>query len=282
MSHCIGKKETVGAALLRLVDDDLAGARAELAASGRREERIHRARRRLKRTRTLLRVLEPEFGEAAIAARRSLGAAARLLSRARDADVAAASARGLAAERADVGLDKVVESLDQAATRAHLEKTPSGKVKRQLASVAADVAGFRAGFDGAALLNRALARVYGRGRKAMRRSETTLAMPEIHRWRKEVKHLWHLTQLARKRLPRDSRGLAEGLERLGEILGLDHDHAMLARKLALSPPGNPSLMRQLSLIARRRRALEADAFALGADIYGKTPKAFARRFHVGR
>ena len=134
--------------------------------------------------------------------------------------------------------------------------------------------------DGAALLERAIDRTFRRGRKARRRAETSLATPDLHRWRKLVKELWHLLRLSRKRLPRRAVTLAARLETLGELLGLDHDHAVLAERLALSPTGDPALMQQLSLIAKQRRALEAEAFALGASIYKAKPRRFRRRMQL--
>ena len=115
----------------------------------------------------------------------------------------------------------------------------------------------------------------------MLRAETSLATPDLHQWRKAVKQLWFLLRLDRKRLPKHGDRIAAELERLGELLGTDNDHAMLAEKLALSPTGDVSLMGQLSLIARRRNALEAEAFDLGAKIYKHPPAGFMERLKSG-
>jgi hypothetical protein len=108
-------------------------------------------------------------------------------------------------------------------------------------------------------------------------AEATLSTPDLHRWRKTVKDLWNLIRLARKRLPRRIVKTASNLDRLGETLGLGNDAALLAEKLALSPSGDPALMRQLALIARRRNALEAEAFSLGTSLYSRKPRTFSRR-----
>jgi CHAD domain-containing protein len=278
----IGKKEDIAEALLRLACNELVEAQRELRGRGRRDERIHHVRQRLKRTRSILRVLGPVFGERAHPARRSLSEAARLLAGARDADVAAASARGLAAAAVneDIGLDRVVATLDREAAQAHREKTPVGEVSHRLAAAIADLSAFDAGFDGAALLERAVRKAYRKGRRDMRRAKRSLATPDLHEWRKQAKHLWHLTQFGRRRLPRRISKLAKDLDRVSDVLGLDHDHAVLAERLALSPTGDLSLMRQLSLIAKARRDFEAEAFQLGRRIYSDKPKAFARRLRI--
>jgi CHAD domain-containing protein len=284
VAHRVGKKEDVAAAVLRLLRDDLGGALADLEGTGPREDRVHRVRQRLKRVRTLLRVLEPHFGDRAVDARHSVAGIARLLANARDADVAAASARAMAEATADmeqdVGFDRVVRVLDDEAALAHRKNTPIVEVKRRLAAIAAVVSTFSTDFSGRKLYDAALKRTYRRGQRAMRQAETSLATPDLHSWRTEVKRLWHLVRLARRQLPGQGRRLATRLDRLSELLGLDHDHAMLAEKLALSPAGDPALLRQLSVIAERRRALEAEAFKLGASVYRRKPRAFARRVHL--
>ena len=273
MAHRIERSEEVGEALIRLAGADLSAAQRELRRPGAADKRIHRVRQRLKRVRTLIRVLEPALGEPARTVRRELSATARLLAGARDADVVAASARGLASSTRtpeSVGLDRVVEALSREAARAHRERLPVADVNRRLAAMLVEVAALPAqAFDGSALLQKALDHAYRSGRKTMRRARTSLATPDLHAWRKEVKHFWHLLRLTRRRLGRQAHQLAPRLEDLGELLGLDHDHAVLAEKLALSPAGDPALMQQLSLIAERRRALERAAFDLGHRIYRK-------------
>ncbi len=111
----------------------------------------------------------------------------------------------------------------------------------------------------------------------MHRARISLSTPDLHAWRKSVKDLWHLIRLGRKRLPRRIDGMAANLERLGDVLGRDHDHAVLAEKLALAPDADHSLMRQLAMIAAERRALEKEAFALGDELYRRKPKAFAAK-----
>ncbi len=282
MPHRIGKREDIGAGLARLIADDLAAARRELATDGPAEARIHRARQRLKRVRSVLRVLRPDVGTRATRSIGRLRNAARLLAGARDADAVAASARSIKAAQAgeSAGFDRVVAYLDYEARETHARAVSTDEAIRLLAAAERDLARLPADISGAALLEKAIDKPFRRGRTARRRAEFSLATPELHRWRKLVKELWHLVRLARKRLPKSAGGLAARLERLAELLGLDHDHAVLAERLALSPGGDPALLHQLSLIAKERRALEAEAFALGARIYRDKPKKFRRRMRL--
>lgn len=283
MAHRLGKKEDPAKALLRLTVEDLTAAARDFRDAASREERVHRVRQRLKRVRTILRVLEPVYGPRVVAIRRDLSETARLLAGTRDADVAAASARELATTvpEDDFGLARVVSTLDEEAARAHHERTPIGEVNRRLAAAISAISTFSDDYDGDALLTDALRRTYARGRRAMEQARSTLSTPDLHRWRKLVKQLWHLLRLDRKRLSKHAAGVAPDLERLGEVLGRDNDHALLAEKLALSPTGDFSLMSQLSLIAKRRNALEAEAFALGDKLYRRKPGRFMGRLKRG-
>ena len=276
----IDKDADVATALLRLAADDLAAARRELTGDAARAKRVHSVRQRLKRVRTLLRVFEAGPNEAARAARRTLNGIARMLAGARDADVAAASARELAAtapRAAELGFDRIVADLEQEALRAHRDRTPLAEIDRLLAALADQVAALADDLpDGPALLDRRLDRAYRRGRRWMRRAGVSLATADLHSWRKNVKDLWHLLSLTRGRISRKGQKLAPVLERLASLLGLDHDHAVLAEKLALSPTGDLALMAQLALIADKRRELEAEAFELGEAVYAESPKAFVR------
>ena len=207
-----------------------------------------------------------------------------MLAGARDADVAVASARELAAANpraGELGFDRIVATLEQEAADAHAAKTPLAEVGRRLHRLAADVAALAdSPLDGRRLLDDGIEQAYRRGRCRMRQAHVSLATADLHIWRKNVKDLWHLLLLARPRISRRGQKLEPVLDRLGTLLGLDHDHAVLAEKLALSPTGDLALMAQLALIADRRRELETEAFDLGAEAFAEPPKTFVRSLEL--
>jgi|SRR5579871_3025565 len=284
MAHRIGRHEGLGRALRRLLAADLAAAQTDLRLAGATAtERVHHARQRLKRIRTLVRVVEPALPHRASAAAALVAEAAGLLAEPRDADVVAASARGLreiAGPRETAELDRVVALLDRAAEAAHHQAASVRQVNERLAAAAGALLPLPRRLGGGALFERALARSYRRGRRAMGKARASLATPDLHRWRKAVKDYWNLIKLCHQRLPRRIRSIAVDLARLGDLLGLDHDHAVLAERLALSPEPDPGLMRHLALIDRERRRLEEEAFQLGAILYGHKPKRQARRLKL--
>jgi CHAD domain-containing protein len=284
VAYRIGKHEDIAAGLLRLLRSDLDTASRHLSATRRRADRIHKARRSLKRARTLLRLLDPRFGEPVAAMRHSLARSSRLLAGARDADVAAASARTLetAAANAGLGFGRAAERLRAVAAEAHERRTPIAEILDRVRSARQATDRLDTAFDGPALFTMAVARTYAKGRKALRRAETSLATPDLHRWRKSVKDIWHLLLVSRSRLAGPTKRLRAQLDALAELLGTDNDHALLAERLALSPAADPNLMGQLAAIARRRNAIEAETFALGQRIYKRKPKAFARKYKMRR
>jgi CHAD domain-containing protein len=282
MAHRIGKHEDIGLALTRLAVDDLVAARADLTDDGPAASGVHRARQRLKRARGVLRVLRPAHGAHVAHLSARLRDAARLLAETRDTDAAVASARSLmaVADTDGAGLDRVVAMLDREAENRHSEGASVVEVVGLLAAAEDEISTIHDEPDGDDLFCQAIDRSYRRGRTAMRRAIFSLATPDLHEWRKAAKDLWHLIRLARKRLPSALVERAPRLRRLAETLGLDHDHAMLAERLALSPEGDPALMQQLSLIADQRLVLESEAFALGARLYRQKPKKFRRQLHL--
>lgn len=284
MPHRIGRHEDIGDGLLRLIREDLAGIRQGLSSDGPADERVHRARQRLKRLRTLMRVFRPILGAHAEPLKAALGQISRLLAGARDADAAVETARALreaAASRPGNGFDGILAELAREAKATHAASLPVDAVCRRLTEIEKHFAAIGPIEDGAGLLADALTRAYRRGRRARKRALESLATPDLHRWRKAAKDLWHLLRLCRKRLPHRAEALAGRLESLADLLGRDHDHALLAERLALAPEHDPALGLQLSVIAGERRKLEAEAIALGKDIYRDKPREFARRMRLG-
>ena len=76
--------------------------------------------------------------------------------------------------------------------------------------------------------------------------------------------------------------LASRTDRLGEILGDDHDLAMLRREIAGDPErfgGAQSIAPLLGRIDHRREKLEDRAMVVGRTIFRRAPDDFVRRLH---
>jgi CHAD domain-containing protein len=302
---------------------DLAIEMLEGLAGGSSPERaVHETRKALKRLRALLRLLEPELGRDAYAREgQALREAGRRLSGARDADVLLATLDRLVERNPGAlsGRGGVIR------LRAHLHSERERAWRAMLgdpAALAQTLAELRAcrvrvaawelpHRPGIELARPGFTRIYRQGRKRHRRAahgrgERARA---LHRWRKRVKDLryaaemlqWraagregkaeHNDRRARRRRARARkqsawlRRLARRSDDLGELLGEEHDLAVLGdyvRALAgergrAPRVGRGTRRRILKLIAARRRKLRKRALRDGERLYRRRPVGLAER-----
>jgi len=284
-------------------DDDVAGsvracAREQLAGAVGRLQRagedpvaaVHEARKHIKKTRALLRLARPALGDRAYRHENdALRAAGLALSGARDADVLVATVGSLAEHAAG--------------------RLPADTFERLGAALAAEAASVRAGNGGAAALTPALealraaerrveswplddagwkdvlagvGRAYERGGKAFAAARAEPTPERLHAWRKRAKDLWYHQRLLAPAWPALLGAQAEEAHLLSELLGDDHDLAVLDARLRddaapLAPAVDAERPELLVLVAHRSEQLRADATRLGHRVYAESPKAFERR-----
>ncbi len=287
MAIAVSLERNVAAALREQLRDDIVSARETLLEDGTRlDKRIHKARRRLKRARTVLRALRPLAGEAARSLGRELGDIARSLSAARDADVMAATAERLAGETdgpEGEALRHLAGTLAARAKAVHAELPPIEAAAAALARAAEAaidlVWGKRAGR--ADVLLAGIETTYRDGRAALAAAAAPGADDEaLHDWRKAVKHRWHLSKLAEQRSAAALPSVVTALDELGELLGEEHDLAVLAATVTADPAlagGEAEAGRVVAVVAARRALIQADAFARGRVLYEDKPRKFRER-----
>ena len=287
--------EPLGEGLQRiaLAQLDIALDALSVAACGSPEERVHEARKALKRVRALLRLLQDELGERAYERDRALVRdAGRSLARARDAAVLLSTLDALI-ERHPKRLGRragvrrlrahLAEERDREAGLA-LADGGRGRAIEDLLALRARASGWqppRATELGA--LEPALARIYSSGRKRMRRAARASGARSRgraqHAWRKRVKDLRYAAEMldragARERAGAGRKGaarkarsqsafaakVARRADDLGELLGEEHDLAVLAGHVRARrrAPGAPGEMgsgsrKALSKAIARRR-----------------------------
>jgi CHAD domain-containing protein len=133
-------------------------------------------------------------------------------------------------------------------------------------------------------LHRGLRRTYRQGRRACEKLCTAPETEGLHAWRRRVKDLWYDLSLL-SRLP--VRALPEMIQQartLSELLGDDHDLAMLEAELAREPvrfgKGGPSVRLRLVISMERERLLKR-AFRFGRRLYGPPPRVILSALHCG-
>jgi len=272
-------------------------ASAELEMAAHRLERepdrvaaVHGARKNLKKTRALLRLVRSALGEGAY--RRENGTLAevgRSVSGARDADVVAQTADTLSkrfgTEFPASAFDELRAYLKQRAQSsrdaASVDDARITDLVVELRSAAARARSWPLEAADTETLRLGTRAAYRRGRKAMRRAEKEPSVERLHEWRKRVKDLWYHHRLLDGAWPSVMHAYADELHELSEQLGDDHDLAVLAQ-LVQSPEFAGVLTTHdravvTEAITRRRVELQAQARTLGKRIYAERPKAFEAR-----
>ncbi len=303
---------------LDLAIDLLAGAGGTLAAA----TSVHETRKALKRLRALIGLLRAELGEREFAREDALLRDAGLrLAGARDAEVLVATLDELVrnnpkklAHRGGVARlrRQLVAERDRATERTRDDAWARAQVVGELRALRGRVEAWSFPHrEGIESVEDGLRRIYRQGRRRRRRAArgkgaNSLAM---HHWRKRVKDLRYAAAMLDRRDPgargialasaRSGHGhhhghgeaayirrLARRADELGELLGEEHDLALLAGRLRAGAKGGggprlklgaSSRKALLKVIAKRRRRLRRSALEQGMLLYRRTPDAFMRR-----
>lgn len=247
---------------------------------------IHRARKRLKMIRAVLRLVRSDLDATVFdrenAGFRDLG---RRLAVIRDADVLIdvvhdlkpASARHAAYER-------ILRHLRQHRRSARHEFFDDEEAIAQMRAQAAEarsrlddwacVDGLpRTLFDG-------LRTSYRRGRQSYEAARRSHNDGRWHEWRKRTKDYWYHLRLISPIWPSVMGAAVSRCKDLADLLGDDHDLVVIGHRLMdVSPDidvGRES-RRLRTLIARRRTKLQNEAREAGAGLFEERPRAFIAR-----
>lgn len=286
MAFQLKKKETAHAGTLRLAGDQLANAIDELQNT-ENEDRIHQARKRIKKLRALLRLVRPQLGKAY----QQLNIQFRDL------------ARGLSAQR---DLQSMLEATDRlksktnrqkqlaalAALHSHLEKylqqqKTTAAHNRDPIAESETLAAFKmaladvdhwpwANTDRSAEWD-GLIRTYRRGRRELRRLIEQPQDEKLHDFRKQVKYHWYHLRLMNKRCHNRLIEQQARAKQLAERLGDDHDLVLLSNYLsthAAESNFNCKPLRQL--IRQQRHKLQRKSIKLARKVYSKKPAALVK------
>jgi CHAD domain-containing protein len=264
---------------------------------GEGEETVHEIRKALKRVRALIRVLRGELGPKGYARENTaLRDCARRLAGSRDAEVILATLDGLLARDSGklVGSPAVgalrtqlTAEREAAAERGIRDPGLRGAVAEDLRAVAARVERRKLRERRRRLLAPGLDRVYRQGRRGLRTARRGGDARELHVWRKRVKDLRYVAETLDRRGKSFAqiRGVAREADRLGEILGEEHDLALLHREVrergVLFAAERKTRRRLLKAITRRRKRLHKHALREGERLYRRKPKRFVRGLLAG-
>lgn len=280
---------SVPAAVRRIAADELESALDALARPDAGDARaIHGLRKRIKKLRGLLRLVQPRFDGFA-AENAALRDAGRLISALRDAEVRLATFARLAPAVDPGPRAAMAEALEAARAEAAAADGAAAldALRAALAGVRARLPDWRIGGKGFDALAEGLERTWARAQAAMAAAEAERAgafhAEPFHEWRKRVKAHWYQARLLAPIWPEMMAPHIKAADDLGEALGIHNDIAVLVDWLAAHPvaAAHPAGMTSLGFGARATRAEIADACLIeGRRFLAGSPRALSRRWGV--
>ena len=290
MKYRLKRGESTPVGVRRMAAEQLDKALKHLEREdGKRDEHIHEARKAAKRLRALVRLVRRELGDEGYAVENQwYRNASQRLSGLRDATVLVET------------LDRLVEYLGKDVPQSRFARVRAWLVERraraygQAASsdravqeVIADLAQARQRLEqwnlqreGWGGIRAGLQRIYARGRRDFAAAYALPSDEAFHDWRKQVKYLWYHTQILQNVWTPVMQALAAELDQLGELLGQDHDLAVLRTTVLAEFPraGATATLRALERrIDEVRSQIQARARLLAERIYLERPRVFTRR-----
>lgn len=287
MPFSLDPAESLADGIRRIAHEQLTSAAHALTeGSGEVDDDIHSARKAMKRMRGLLRLIRSDLGERDFLLENvACRDAARQLASLRDATVVVATLDSLTkdldaeGQRANACWREALEARRRrswdATTSAAREQAIDDVVAHTLA-VDTRVDGWRLK-GGWKMVDAGVGGVYRRGRQEFDECRWRPSVERLHQWRKRVKYLYYQTQILSPLWPTMMKAWHAELDRLGDLLGDDHDLAVLADALRAGAAEDIVTEPLLVQISHRRHALQREALLLGARIYGERPRDLARR-----
>ena len=280
--------EPFGDGCKRIAREQIDRAQAQLKDADDPPVAVHETRKSLKRLRALLRLIRPSIGDEVFRAENThLREIARILSGARDRHVlletiskleagAGASRHTLARNVREVlnGANGGEGPVDVAAMR---------QAHSRLAEAKGRFARLRLAGRGFDLVGAGLERSYRRARRAYNAAYDELTDEAFHEWRKSTQQHWRHMALLSRAWPACLSARSSEARRLSQILGDDHDLAMLVafvRSDAAERLGQERIAKIETLARQRQRELRALAQPTGARLFAEGAGALRRRIAV--
>lgn len=290
MSYQLKVRETFSDGIKRIVAEELGGAldglQSGLAAGD--GSAVHETRKRFKKLRAVLRLVRGDLGKKGYReANILLRDAGRELSSLRDAQVLIETLEALA-KRFPHGayrptFEEVCKALRSRQQLAQTyEKVSVDEVLARVAIFGEKVADWHIGDSWDSVVPN-LDQVYERGLESFKKAYRNPSDEGFHEWRKAVKNLWYHLRILHPLWTKVIKEFTAQASTLADLLGDEHDLAVLSHTLAAEPKAFGSakevkMMREL--IETHREEIRAKAWLLGLRLYADKPKRFTKRFEV--
>lgn len=296
MSYRFKLDEPLQTGVRRILDEQVALAMQELRTGPDRAVAVHETRKAMKRARALLKLARPglkdETYDLLNATFRDVG---RVLSSARDGVVLAETARRIGKE-AGGKTRSAAEDLARAANGGNAGMHVSGKADQLRAEAVTEAVGMLEAAERAirslklvsasfGVLRKGLEKSYGRGRRAMHLAYREGDDEAFHEWRKAAQAHWRHMLLLDRAWPELFDARAKVAKQLSELLGEDHDLAILVEHAQARAAGKKKDAKRASgRIIDRARArqdeLRRHAHAKGEALFAEDAGNFAERIEA--
>ncbi len=247
---------------------------------------VHQVRKRCKKLRGLIRLVRPQF-ENYKKENRKIRDAARRLSAIRDAQSVLNTVDTFFA------LDLVSDDENIGSIRAEFEnrkiqlESDTSDLPERIASFKQDLKKlhqridcWKIGGNSFSSFSGGLEKTYRRGRDAFTRAYESPSTEQFHDWRKRVKYHWYHLRLLSDVWPEQMRVQRKAADKLGDLLGNEHDLAVLRQSLLKEPAafGRPKNIRRVAdCIDQQRERLREQARQLGPYLYAEKPSCLSKR-----
>jgi CHAD domain-containing protein len=287
MSLRLNRDAPIPAEIRRLVLQQLEAAISELRAVGdpASDEAIHDARRRVKKIRAVIRLVQPALDKTSRTIDRELKDVSRMLAPVADGqgiietlDQIARRYRRLLPTRA---VRSIRAGLRERSARIDREANARGIIRMAADTLRAErqrVRRWAIRGDGFGAIASGLEESYRRARKSMILAWSKPEPHHYHSWRRHVKDHWFHVRLVEDNCGNQLLPYQRRLEALDGVLGEYHNIVLLRE--VLPTDGHASRReteRCLRVVCRYQRLLRHHAETLGVQIYGDKPRRYVRR-----
>ena len=290
MSLELERDEPISEGVRRIVCERIDMALETLTRSARAvsDDAVHEARKRFKEIRGVLRLVRDELGGKIFRREnRTFRDAARPLSVLRDAKALIDSLDALIAHfkervkpKAFAKFRRVLIERRREARKQVLQKDRAVvRIVRRIRSARKRVERWPLERKGWKAVDGGLQRVYSQGMRAMNEARSEPSDETLHEWRKRTKDLRYGLELLQAAWPETMKLLAEQTHHLTDLLGDDHDLAVLRTVAQQELKDEPFDEAELlpALIDERRIVLQQEAIDLGLKLFEEDDEEFVAR-----
>lgn len=277
-------------AVRRVACAEVDAAYAGLASPPDRHRGVHDARKCLKRLRSLLVLIRPGVPEPVfLSLTERVRSIARGLAPARDAHALLDAIDKLGGGDQNPGESTPIRALRawlhrrrQAAERS-LESNTASDAMRGLFALRPAMAGLAVYPDGFPPVAKGLRESYRSGRQAFTRALASGSDEDFHEWRKTLQHHWRHMQLLMPCWPSELSARVEVARTLSQLLGDDHDIALLRQLVSAptmvfaSPEDTQAFLKRCR---NRHKALRREAETRGARLFVERSRPFVERIEA--